>query len=104
MPKPVKSRKKTKQTQTSEIQLSEPIIEPLQTKDQPLEPTFDQDDDLEDLDQPRISEEQFDDPFLPAQPDYMIRQHQIATYHMLCQFLVHQDKNVTDVLNDVRVS
>ena len=44
------------------------------------------------------------DDFLPLPPDYIIRQQQIATYQMLSQFLMYQDKNITDVLNDVRVS
>ena len=44
------------------------------------------------------------DEFLPLPSDYIIRQQQIATYQMLSQFLTHQDKNITDVLNDVRVS
>jgi len=42
--------------------------------------------------------------FQPSMMDYMIRQQQIATYQMLCQFLVHQDRSVTETLNDVRVS
>lgn len=42
--------------------------------------------------------------FLPLPPDYIIRQQQIATYQMLSEFLRHQDKNIAEVLNDVRIS
>ena len=42
--------------------------------------------------------------FDPNQSDYLIRQQQIATYQMLSQFLTHQDRNVTETLNDIRIS
>jgi hypothetical protein len=49
-------------------------------------------------------DEQTNPNFNPVPPDYVIRQQQIASYQMLCQFLIHQDKNITETLNDVRVS
>jgi hypothetical protein len=42
--------------------------------------------------------------FMPTPSDYLIRQQQFATFQMLCQFLTKDDKNITDVLNDIRVS
>ena len=42
--------------------------------------------------------------FMPTPPDYIIRQQQIATYQILCEVLMHNNKNVTETLNDVRVS
>ena len=42
--------------------------------------------------------------FLPLPPDYIIRQQQIATYQMLSQFLLHKDKGIAEILQDVRLS
>ncbi len=47
---------------------------------------------------------EYGDDFSPLLPDYMIRQQQIAYYQTLCQFLIHKDKNITDVVNDIRIS
>ena len=58
---------------------------------------------LDDTEEP---EEEFD----PSLHEHLIRQHQMASYHMLSQFLTVQDegrtkgRNVADVLQDVRVS
>ena len=60
--------------------------------------------DLEDLEDPEFGDEMGDDEFDPMPSDYMIRQQQIATYQMLCQFLTTKDKNIADLLNDIRLS
>lgn len=74
--------------------------DPLKETSLDIEPESDND-----LDDPLADlPEGLESGFLPSQPDYIIRQQQIATYQMLCQFLIHKDKNVAEVLDDVRVS
>lgn len=47
--------------------------------------------------------------FVPSPIDYMVRQQQLATFQMLSEFLILRDsegnpKNVTEVVNEVRIS
>lgn len=42
--------------------------------------------------------------FVPMGPDYVIRQQQLANFQMLCQFFVHREKNLANILDDIRVS
>ena len=60
---------------------------------------------LEDPEEPVDDVEDDVDPdCLPFPPEYLIRQQQIANYELLREFLIHDNKNLTATLNDVRVS
>ena len=45
-----------------------------------------------------------EDDYVPMGPDYVIRQQQLANFQMLCQFFVHREKNMANIVDDVRVS
>jgi len=124
MSKSLRLKKQSKKNEPEEVKPELPIVQPVVIPETPEVQSDNQDEqqdsELADLEfgsdvpqDPTLQDIEQDieqdlrnmpDDFLPMPPDYIIRQQQIATYQMLCQFLVHQDKNITDVLNDVRVS
>jgi hypothetical protein len=119
MSQPIRLKKQQKSTENDhndDIKLHEESVPEIDTQEMSEQPNIndivDPDDQLDNLDADDQFEDQIEDQmsnpnyddFLPLPPDYIIRQQQIASYQMLCQFLVYQEKNIADVLNDVRVS